>query len=807
MVEEEKMTEFNRESGLRKKLGIPAEAEQALIFGESSHWDPNWLLTSEEYYRLRTRKTLEKALQELEREPRRIYSVECVFFVKMFWERNPEKQETLRKLVNEGRLRFTGSGITTPDTIVPDLESIIRDYLLGQVWLEENSMEQRPRLAYLPDDFGLSPTLPTILSALGIEMAAVTRIDGSFFPGADYRRPRSFPRPGSSAELLQRELKTADFIWQGPDNARVLCHWNEHTYGQGDTLDLKGPVKWMGLYFGVPSRSEQHVAKRIKRFVKQLAPLARTPYMFCPIGFDFNDPIPRLLDLLEAYNRTAYQDTGVWAVNAALDDYLDLVSCYRERLPVLDLDLTPYWTGFYSSRPEMKQTLNRLSRDLVAAEKSLTLEGAGAGLEPGLDRDLKTAWEKLAVANHHDFITGTSPNRIWNKEQRPWLAETRKLADRIAARAFANRPASPEPDPNPPKWNLEGGKLVIETEQYRMTLEERAGGCITSWIDNRSGAELLQGLGNDLVCYLDSGGLWQMGYEFNGGEFRPLCRASDGRAFIRAEQRGGSLLVSAQSELEGKALVREMWFGAESPLVKMRLRGSAGRRRTITCHFSTGLGPVGLHMDVPGGVVHRPLQKIYNPTFWGAKTFAHLLDRRDPFPGLAAFMGGPASVSANSHGGIEWVALRNAPRERAFGFLPVPSCPAFGPDPGEHEFVYAVMPTPGGSWRENRLHLMAEEALAPYGTAILTDTLVKTDAHDVKVIAVKPAWLGAGVIVRLQRFDPARKQVLLSCASRPIARAWLCDARERDIQELILSSGGVSIPLGAAIVTVRIIGG
>ena len=33
---------------LRNHLGIPAGAEQVLIFSESSHWDPNWMLTSEE---------------------------------------------------------------------------------------------------------------------------------------------------------------------------------------------------------------------------------------------------------------------------------------------------------------------------------------------------------------------------------------------------------------------------------------------------------------------------------------------------------------------------------------------------------------------------------------------------------------------------------------------------------------------------------------------------------------------------------------------------------------------------------------
>ena len=85
------MTE--EEKGIRERLGIPGAAERVIVFGESSHWDPNWLLTSKQYYALRTRHTISKAVHELEKEPRRVYSVECVFFVKMYWDRHPEKHQ------------------------------------------------------------------------------------------------------------------------------------------------------------------------------------------------------------------------------------------------------------------------------------------------------------------------------------------------------------------------------------------------------------------------------------------------------------------------------------------------------------------------------------------------------------------------------------------------------------------------------------------------------------------------------------------------------------------------------------------
>jgi len=168
------------EKSLRRKLGVPDDAERVIIFAESSHWDPNWKLTSEEYFNQRVLRNLDRAINELLKEQKRIYSVECVFFLRMYWEQRPQQQNIIRTLVNEGRLRLTNSGVTTADTLLPDLEAILRDLLVGQEWLRANGMTQEPHVAYFPDSFGHSPALPSILNAAGFNMAAITRIDGSW---------------------------------------------------------------------------------------------------------------------------------------------------------------------------------------------------------------------------------------------------------------------------------------------------------------------------------------------------------------------------------------------------------------------------------------------------------------------------------------------------------------------------------------------------------------------------------------------------------------------------------------------------
>jgi len=84
------------ESKLRRRLGIPDDAQEVLVFTESSHWDPDWLKTAEEYYTRFVQSNIDEALAELEKEPRRVYGVECVFFLRMYWERNPGNQPCFR---------------------------------------------------------------------------------------------------------------------------------------------------------------------------------------------------------------------------------------------------------------------------------------------------------------------------------------------------------------------------------------------------------------------------------------------------------------------------------------------------------------------------------------------------------------------------------------------------------------------------------------------------------------------------------------------------------------------------------------
>lgn len=817
-----------KEPDLRRALGIPDDAEHVIVFAESSHWDPNWLHTSEEYYRRFVSPNLDAAIDALVREPRRVYSIECMFFLRMYWERRPEQQDALRRLVNQGRLRLTSSGVTTADTLLPSTEAILRDLLLGQEWLRGHGMTQEPRLAYFTDSFGCSPALPSLLRAAGFDRTAITRIDGMYFIAADLERARNFPRPGSSAALLLQDEKSLDFVWRDANGAEVLCHWNAFTYGQGDMLAHHGITRAYVAPLAIANRSERHVAHRIATYSRQLAPFARTPYVFCPIGFDFVAPIPDLVALLDRYDRVRYPTTGVWAVNAGLDDYLALVACHREALPVVELDPNPYWTGFYTSRPALKKRCRALVERLLLAEALALLPEHQDGASP-LRQELKDAWWDAVTTNHHDFITGTSPDAVVESEQLPWLDRAMETADRAIQRlapvalaaAESHLPVTAGAEKGSvtaerPQWDRHDGIIRVETPYYVVELSEEAGGSILRAWPTPGQEALLVGVSNDLLSYRDSGGLWRMGHEYRGGYLQPGMRASHRRVQFRIRELDDALELAFDAELDGETIRRWLWFRARSPLIFGRVEGRAARRRTVALQFATAALTDRVVVAQPGGAVARPLQKLYRPTFWPMQVFAHVQQRTDG-RGIALFVSGPSAVACHPEGGIELVALRNATRERAFRVLPLLANPASGYERAPCAFDYAILFTGGGDWRENELPRVAGEflngpwdahdqaVLRAVAASVVTVEGCRETPPAVAVSAVKQAFRGEGLIVRLSALEVPNETISVGLRARTITAAFLCDARERDLEPLFIRNNRAYLTMPGSIGTVRLL--
>src|SRR5207302_3573236 len=137
-----------------------------------------------------------------------------------------------------------------------------------------------------PDSFGRSGTAPDVLAAAGFESVAFARIDGAptFFEAL--KNPNAPIKPGSHAERLQ-QLGTADFIWRGPGGGSVLAHWmpTSALYCMGDNIDYGEQIQIPGGHIGVYNGDDPAFTdKMIQSYVDQLRPMAKTPYLFVPVG-------------------------------------------------------------------------------------------------------------------------------------------------------------------------------------------------------------------------------------------------------------------------------------------------------------------------------------------------------------------------------------------------------------------------------------------------------------------------------------------------------------------------------------------
>ena len=786
------------EATLRGRLGVPDDAARVLVFSESSHWDTNWLLTSEEYFRGRLEPIFEAVMRALEKDPERVYCIESVFFLRLFWERHPEAQARLRTLFDRRQLRILTSSFTTPDTLLPHPESILRDFHLGQEWLRANGLTAVPHTAYFPDNFGHSPHLPSLMRTVGVDAVAVTRIDGMYFIAADFKRKRDFPLKGSTAEVLQNELQTLDFVWKDDDGAEILCHWNAFTYFQGDMLAHAGVIRWNGHVAAVPWRTRGHIARRIDGFVRELAPLARTPYLLCPIGMDFNDPIDHIRELFDRYNRERYPTTGTWTVLAGMDDYFDLVRTRQRDLPVLAVDPNPYWMGFYSSRPELKQRPTRIARTLLLAESLSATEPA----VPSLEESLREGWLHLVLMNHHDAITGTSPDRVCHAEQRDWLDVAEAAAEKaltLAAGRALPEPTAPTSTSRPAiRWR--GRELHVKTAHHIMTFSKEKGGCLTSLV--QGGREQLQGLGIDLVAYDDDGGLWRLGHEYRGGRFTLSDRASRRPAAIHVDETGDTVSIVIESTLGGKAFTRRVTCRRDDPFLEVHTTGFAGRRHTVTCRSELLHTPVSMDMDTIGGWIERPRERGHHPTFWPVPSRIRLAG---PSGAIQVAFEAPTAVSFSPEHTLEWVVARNPMRERAFGLLPVLAHPVGGTVDERQSHTAAIF---SGAELSSETRERLELAWLPpehRALRVRARTRISSDDPGVSFAAVKRADVGAGVIVRLACEGRTPRTVHVSIPGERVWGAFLCDAREANGEALEIDRGQVVVPLVSRLTTVRLI--
>lgn len=113
----------------------------------------------------------------LEQNPEITYVIEQAYHYRGLLSRRPDLIEKLKKYIDEGRIEVMGGMMSTADTNVPGMESLVRNQLMGLRWFREN-MDAQPKTGWLFDSFGLNAQLPQILASFGMKQMFGSRFGG-----------------------------------------------------------------------------------------------------------------------------------------------------------------------------------------------------------------------------------------------------------------------------------------------------------------------------------------------------------------------------------------------------------------------------------------------------------------------------------------------------------------------------------------------------------------------------------------------------------------------------------------------------
>ncbi|XP_074275154.1 putative alpha-mannosidase At5g13980 [Silene latifolia] len=379
-----------------------------------SHDDVGWLKTFYQYYvgaynsiqAACVQNILDSLMPALlaDRNRKFIY-VEQAFFQRWWREQNEAMQNIVKDLVKYGQLEFVNGGMVMHDEATPHYIDMIDQTTLGHQFLKKE-FGAIPRIGWQIDPFGHSAVQAYLLGA-------EAGFDSLFFARIDYQDREK-----------RKNDKSLEFVWQGSESLGSTAQIFTGAFWEGY---YEPPA---GFYFEVnddskiiqddPDFSDYNVQERVNDFIDAAlsqANVTRTNHIMWTMGTDFKYQYAetwfREMDKLIHYVNL---DGRVNALYSTPSIYTDAKYAANEAWPIKTDDFFPYadhinayWTGYYTSRPALKRYVREMSAYYLAARQLEYFVG-----KSNLGHSTDALADALAIAQHHDAVTGTEKQHVAN---------------------------------------------------------------------------------------------------------------------------------------------------------------------------------------------------------------------------------------------------------------------------------------------------------------------------------------------------------------------------------------------------------
>ncbi|CAF3727422.1 unnamed protein product [Rotaria socialis] len=363
-----------------------------------THDDVGWLKTIDQYYygdrndiqHACVQYILDSVIQALVQNPeRRFIYVEIAFFWRWWNEQSDDTRNTVKELVNDGRLEFISGGWCMNDEATTHYNSIIDQHSLGAEFLRDQFGEcARPKISWQIDPFGHSREVASLFAQMGF--------DGLFFARLDYQddeqRNKTKTREMDDARLHDYNVpeRVQAFIDAAHDQAHGFAT-NHIMMTMGKDFQYENANMWF-----------QNLDKLIKYVNAQQ-----------PNGSDVNVFYSTPSCYLYALNKVGREWTS------KTDDFFPLGD-------------TPhgFWTGYFTSRPSLKRYERHANNILQVARQLNALS------QINLRSNIFNLSEAMGVVQHHDAISGTEKQHVAN-DYAQRLSEGVDIAADVINNAYA----------------------------------------------------------------------------------------------------------------------------------------------------------------------------------------------------------------------------------------------------------------------------------------------------------------------------------------------------------------------------------
>lgn len=367
-------------------------------------------LPTQQYYEKQVRNILDTTVAALMANKDRQFMYVEMYYFHRWWtdsRTTDQQRQNLRTLLKNGQWEFIEGGWVMPDEATTTYSANIDQLLEGHLFLNR-TFGITPTTGWQIDPFGASSALATHYRMAGFNFHIIDRINYKVHDKLVAEQAMEFWWQSSEAEPAQA----------------IFTHILDENYCQpmNSGFDFEGdpvhnpPVKNNNL---------KDRAFEYARQIRKRQPIWRTPHIMILHQCDFKyqdafaqfDNMDKILGFIRD-NPTVFNMTIRWSKPST---YLKALSTEPSSIwPTrsaqdffsYDDNKNSWWTGYFTSRPELKGIVRQSEAELRVVDNLASLFSITGRDQSGQPASIEQLHQAMGCAQHHDAVSGTEKQAV-----------------------------------------------------------------------------------------------------------------------------------------------------------------------------------------------------------------------------------------------------------------------------------------------------------------------------------------------------------------------------------------------------------